>query len=68
MDMNGVLAVNEKDRFFKDDAADFVAPDGQAHVEAELLEVARAVQFQGVLAHSAPPSGRESRREGGSVR
>src|SRR5947208_2971373 len=46
VDVHGVLPVDEENVFFEDDAADLVAPDGDAGLEAELLEVAGPMQLQ----------------------
>ena len=66
-DVDGVLAVDQEDALFQDEAVELVAPDRQAHVQAKFAEIAGAVQLQA----SGWPirsrrSGRRSRRAGGA--
>ena len=45
-DVHGVLPLHEHDPLFEDEAVDVVAPHRQTQLEAELGEIARALQRQ----------------------
>jgi len=46
LDVNGVLPVRQQHALFDDRAAQFVAPDRQAHVEAKFGQIGGAVDFE----------------------